>query len=96
MFSNIESSIISSYDLKIYPNPSSSTFIMDYQLATPTWVEIQLFTEDGKLVQTLWQAQVGAGNNQQIVPIPSGLPNKIYRLKTRFGTQTIWHSLVIQ
>lgn len=96
VFSNIESSIISSYDLKIYPNPSSSTFIMDYQLATPTWVEIQLFTEDGKLVQTLWQAQVGAGNNQQIVPIPSGLPNKIYRLKTRFGTQTIWHSLVIQ
>lgn len=37
------------FDINVYPNPSSSGFVVDYILASPTQLSIRLFGIDGKL-----------------------------------------------
>jgi len=81
-------------NIRIFPNPIVQAFTLSYSLKTPTEVQVQLWSGDGKLLAPLLQEQATPGEHQHYFTIPSMYSNGLYWLKIQIGQQTTWQKLV--
>jgi hypothetical protein len=64
-------------DVKLFPNPNSGSFQIAYKLPNQTYIEVSLYSLDGKLVKTLFKGQQNAGE-QRISATLSEIPKGVY------------------
>lgn len=80
----------SNSDVQIYPNPASNDFRIVFGAKTNGTVTIQLFTEDGEQVETLFSGFELSGEHQYMFRIPNGLHGPLFvRIQKNNGTETI-------
>jgi uncharacterized protein (TIGR02145 family) len=70
----------SAVNLSIYPNPFIDNTTIEYSLSTPQFVEIAIYDQLGRRIETLVKTRKDAGDHQ-IVWETKGLTTGIYHLK---------------
>jgi len=80
-------------DLKVFPNPTSGTFYVEFTMATPNDVEITLSDMIGRRVYTESKANyLGLYSTEQDI---NKLPSGIYLLTLRVGGQQFTRKIVL-
>ncbi|MCB0629472.1 MAG: alpha-amylase family glycosyl hydrolase [Saprospiraceae bacterium] len=82
------------FQIRISPNPVSSHFRIAYHMPEAAQVQLDLIDRSGRLVQTLHQEWLPAGEGQ--MPVSVDLPAGIYHLRFTAGGKMEMLSLVIQ
>jgi uncharacterized delta-60 repeat protein len=80
------------YNTKVYPNPIvQEKFNVDYILPIGQNVTLQLYTADGRLIETLLEKKQNAGEQSENLNLPKDLNTGIYILKivSETGIQSI-------
>lgn len=73
-------------DVSVYPNPITGDFHIDYTTKSNGPVTIQLFSEDGKEMGTLFKGTESIGMQEHELTPPSGLHGSYYLRVTKDGT----------
>jgi hypothetical protein len=63
-------------DVKLFPNPNSGSFQLAYKLPKQTYIEVSIYSIEGKLVKTLCKGLQSAGEqriNATLFEMPKGV-----------------------
>ncbi|MDF2449693.1 MAG: hypothetical protein K0R26_2197 [Bacteroidota bacterium] len=84
-----------SYSSRVYPNPSSSYFTIEYILTTESPVQMDLFDLLGKHQSTLMPRTIQTkGEYKQVLP-SDGLESGIYYMKLKVGQHELIYKLFV-
>ena len=75
--------------IHVYPNPSSGVMRVEYTTHSSGPVSIQLFSEDGKDMGTLFSGSESAGPHEQMLTPPTGLQGSYFIKVSADGTSAI-------
>ena len=75
-------------NLQVYPNPTPGKFRIDYSAKAAGTVTIQLFSEDGKDMGTLFSGTEQAGSHEQSLTLPKGLHGAFFIKVSADGTSS--------
>ena len=75
-------------DVRVYPNPTAGDFRIDYSTKSSGLVTIQIFSEDGKDMGTLFTGTEQAGEHTQAITTPTGLQGSYFIKISADGTST--------
>ena len=90
---NIREYKLNSINLNIYPNPSTSSIIIKYELTQPETVKATIYSLSGKQVD-IFKENNPLGLNE-FVWTPENLPNGIYYFKIEAGNQVATRKIVL-
>lgn len=103
MVARLNSGLVSVFDtdnnkipVSVFPNPTSNSFSMTYELSDLTDVNFELYDMAGKQVASLGNGSRNAGKQQELFDIPASISNGLYicRMETKFGTTNIQINVV--
>ncbi len=103
MVAKLNSGLVSVFDtdnnkipVSVFPNPTSNSFSMTYELSDLTDVNFELYDMSGKQVAALGKGARNAGKQQELFDIPASLSNGLYvcRMETKFGTTNVQINVV--
>ena len=75
-----ETPSVSEVEAKVYPNPSSGPFTIDYTAPTAGHLTIKMQDATGKTVAKIYEGEVVVGSNKLDYTMPSSLMNGVYLL----------------
>lgn len=89
--------VLPQVDVNVYPNPTTGTFSINYDLEKKTDVEMSLWSVRGQLLHTLLNAQEHtAGEYLKTFNLDQlNMPAGIYIVKMRVGQQELIHKLTV-
>jgi len=79
--------------IRCYPNPFSSSTIIEYELSKPGNINTTVFNHLGQQIERIDQGHQSGGKNQYIWDA-SGLPNGIYFIQVRTGQELATSKIV--
>jgi len=82
-----------SHDTKVFPNPASTGFTVEYLLAEPGSVKLELLSHDGKRMAQIEKQGLSAGTQQEFLDI-SALSPGVYLLRISMNGNTVFHKVV--
>ncbi|NUO01664.1 MAG: T9SS type A sorting domain-containing protein [Saprospiraceae bacterium] len=80
--------------LNIFPNPSDGNLTLQYILATPSVVQVDIFDVNGKLVFSVPEEQAYAGSFTQNMDL-SGLPDGTFWLKAKIKERVFTEKILL-
>ena len=80
--------------LRVFPNPASHEFFVDYQLATAMLVDIGLYDLSGRKLRTLYRGESPAGQHR--LPVQAEVPGGFYFLKIQAGGSVAARSVLVE
>ncbi len=80
-------------DLKIYPNPASDMFVIEYLAGGQADLTLEIINMNSQIVLTRYFKNVTRIDETLDV---SGIPAGIYLLRIRNQFKSAWHKVVIQ
>ena len=103
MVARIYSGLVSVFDtdnnkipVNVFPNPTSNSFSMTYELSDATNVTFEMYDMTGKKVALLEKGTREAGKQQEVFEIPANIANGLYlcRMETKFGATNVQINVV--
>jgi uncharacterized delta-60 repeat protein len=103
MVARINSGLVGVFDtdnnkipVSVFPNPTSNSFSVSYELSDLTEVGFELYDMSGKQVASFGKNVRNAGKQQELFEIPASVPNGLYicRMETKFGTTNVQINVV--
>ena len=79
---------VATSDVRVYPNPTAGDFRIDYSTKYSGLVTIQIFSEDGTDMGTLFSGTEQAGEHTQAITPPTGLQGSYFIKVSADGTST--------
>lgn len=89
-FVSVEESSKSGIKTHLYPNPSNEWVTLDFNMEVGAYIQIELYTINGQMIDILYQDKVRQGANRMTFRV-NELPNGIYLVKIK-NNQTYLHS----
>ncbi|MCB0637284.1 MAG: T9SS type A sorting domain-containing protein, partial [Lewinella sp.] len=87
--------VTDAFGLQLTPNPASDWLVVDYRLAAPETVDVQLYDLFGRPVRALFTGRQGVGA-QRITATLEGLPAGMYLVQVRAAGQVQTRRLLVQ
>ncbi len=78
-------------EMEVLPNPFNHTTTIAYSLLEGSFIELVVYTMDGRLVANLFKGQVEAGTKHRTDFDASGLPTGMYILQLRTDSGVVHH-----
>jgi len=79
--------------IEIYPNPTSSSSIVSFRLNQASRVVIDVFTEEGQLLQTSFNATLDEGNYQLTLD-EKALNSGVNYVRISMGDEIVWKKII--
>jgi len=79
-------------NIKVYPNPFTTSTIIEYELNQPSEVTISIYNHFGELVKVMRQKQ--PAGQQQVVWDAEGLPAGVYYFRLEAGESIVKGGLI--
>jgi uncharacterized delta-60 repeat protein len=103
MVARINSGLVSVFDtdnnkipVSVFPNPTSNSFSVTYELSDLTEVGFEMYDMAGKKVASFGKNLRNAGKQQELFEIPASITNGLYicRMETKFGATNMQINVV--
>ena len=84
-----------SFEFEVFPNPTSDNFKLTYELPNTTYINIALYDNTGKLIETYNQGTYMAGSHSFTADV-SKLPAGVYSVVVKSDNLTTSKQLIVQ
>ncbi len=92
----IKEEIASNLDFNVYPNPAEENAIIAFTLLDKQKVNIKMYDVLGRVVSSVFEGNLNAGEHQYPITAKSSLSSGVYFIKLRVGGESFTKKLIIK